>query len=46
MRRKRVSDLPTEKAIRKLFHKSVVMKAKETAHEKDRRGRKSKSGRG
>ncbi len=39
----RLSDLPTEKAVRKLFHKSVVAKAKRIAHEKDGQERKSKS---
>jgi hypothetical protein len=29
----KVSDLPTEQAIRKLFHKSVVAKVKEAAHQ-------------
>jgi hypothetical protein len=34
-KRKRTSDLPTDKAIRRLFPKEVVKKADEVAHEKD-----------
>jgi hypothetical protein len=41
-RKKRTTDLPTEKAVRKLFHGSVLKKAKEVAHEKDGPKRKSK----
>ncbi|MGH7931238.1 MAG: hypothetical protein ACREQV_26000 [Candidatus Binatia bacterium] len=34
-KKKPVTELPTEDAIRKLFPKKVVEKAKEVAHEKD-----------
>ncbi len=33
-RRKRVSDLPTNEAIRKIFPRKVVEEAKRVAHEK------------
>ena len=34
-KKKRLTELTDEKVIRKLFHKKVVDKAKEVAHEKD-----------
>lgn len=34
-KRKRITELPTEEAIRKLFPKKMVDKLKEVAHEKD-----------
>ncbi len=34
-KKKKLTELTDEKVIRKLFHKKVVDKAKEVAHEKD-----------
>ena len=34
-KKKRITELPTEEAIRKLFPKKVVDMAKKVAHEKD-----------
>ena len=34
-RKKRVTELPTEEAVRKLFPKKAVEVAKEVAHERD-----------
>ena len=34
-KKKKITEMPDEKAIKKLFPKKVVEKAKEVAHEKD-----------
>ena len=34
-KKKKLTELPTEEVIKKLFHKKVVDKLKEVAHEKD-----------
>ena len=38
--KKKMSDLPDDKLIRKLFPKKVVDKMKEVAHEKDKKSEK------
>ncbi|MBI2172144.1 MAG: hypothetical protein HYU30_09050 [Chloroflexi bacterium] len=40
--KKKVTELPDEQAIRKLFPKKVVEKLKEVAHEKDDKPEKQK----
>ena len=35
-RKKKITELPDEKVIKKLFHKKVRDKLKEVAHEKDK----------